>query len=168
MDEPTNDLDMETLELLEEMLLNYEGTLLLVSHDRVFLNNVVTSTLAFEGDGNICEYPGGYDDWIAQRPDPEKEPPKECQEKKAARSAQKPTALHKLGYMEKRELEALPQHIEKLETEQQQLFETVSEPDFYKKSKAVITRIQARLASVEEEIATTYERWEHLENINNP
>jgi ABC transport system ATP-binding/permease protein len=167
LDEPTNDLDVETLELLEELLLNYNGTLLLVSHDRAFLNNVVTSTLAFEGQGIIGEYPGGYDDWIDQRPALEKEPhPKERGVRKTDQPKTKPTKARKLGYMEKRELEALPKKIEDLETEQQQLFTAVSDPEFYKKTKTEMTTLQSRLEAVEAEISDAYERWELLENID--
>lgn len=165
MDEPTNDLDVETLELLEELLLNYDGTLLLVSHDRAFLNNVVTGTLAFEGEGVIGEYPGGYDDWIDQRPEPKPEAPKE-RSTKPARPKPKTAKARKLGYMEKRELEALPKKIEDLETEQQQLFSAVSDPEFYKKPKTQMSGLQSRLEAVEAEIADAYERWETLENKN--
>ncbi len=163
LDEPTNDLDVETLELLEELLLEYTGTLLLVSHDRAFLNNVVTGTLAFEGNGQIREYPGGYDDWLDQRPQPLR-PQANKQHvntrPRAKASHQKP---RKLGYKEQRELDALPQRIEALEAEQQMLFSMVSDPDFYKKQKDDITAVQSRLAALETEIALAYERWEALE-----
>ncbi len=131
MDEPTNDLDTETLELLEELLLDYPGTLLLVSHDRAFLNNVVTSTLVFEGEGRVGEYVGGYDDWLRQRPpaSPEKA------EKAAARS-EKPRPVRErrptLSFKEQRELEALPPRIESLEAEQAELVQTLSDPSFYR------------------------------------
>ena len=165
LDEPTNDLDLETLELLEELLLNYSGTLLLVSHDRTFLNNIVTSTLAFEGDGFIQEYPGGYDDWLQQRPNLEAS----AKEKPPAKKQMppKPVAQYKrkLGYKAQLELEALPQRIEQLETEQQNLFSIVSDPEFYKKEKAEITAIQLRLKAVQTEISTAYERWEALESF---
>lgn len=164
MDEPTNDLDVETLELLEELLLDYTGTLLLVSHDRAFLNNVVTSTLAFEGQGKIGEYPGGYDDWIDQRSATEKNNRNDHEGKKAVHAKPKTIKPRKLGYMQQRELEALPKKIEDLEAEQQHLFTVVSGPDFYKKSKTEITTLQSRLESVETEIAAAYERWEALEN----
>ena len=165
LDEPTNDLDLETLELLEELLLDYSGTLLLVSHDRAFLNNVVTSTLAFEGNGFVREYPGGYDDWLQQRPTLETS----VKEKPPAKKQMppKPTVQYKrkLGYKAQLELEALPQHIEQLETEQQNLFSIVSDPEFYKKEKAEIAAVQLRLKTVETEISTAYDRWEALESF---
>jgi ATP-binding cassette subfamily F protein uup len=163
MDEPTNDLDVETLELLEELLLNYDGTLLLVSHDRAFLNNVVTGTLAFEGEGVIGQYPGGYDDWLDQRPEPEKEAPKNRNKKPSHPKAAK---VRKLGYMEKRELDALPKKIEALEAEQQELFTAVSDPEFHKKTHTEIATLQSSLKAVEAEISGAYERWEILEGIN--
>lgn len=163
LDEPTNDLDVETLELLEELLLEYSGTLLLVSHDRAFLNNVVTGTLAFEGNGLIRAYPGGYDDWLKQRSKPEPL----LKNEKPTKSKPKPKAVPKkpikLSYKEQRELEALPHRIEALEAEQQALYEAVSDPDFYKKQKAEITDIRSRLNAVESEITLAYERWEALD-----
>ena len=165
MDEPTNDLDVETLELLEELLFDYTGTLLLVSHDRAFLNNVVTSTLAFEGNGIIREYPGGYDDWLDQRPRPEVAAEAPPAVKKPAPGNAKPKTAKKISYNEQRELDALPQRIEALETEQQSLLSTVSDPEFYKKEKSEITEIQNRLTAVEAEIAHAYERWEVLDKL---
>jgi ATP-binding cassette subfamily F protein uup len=165
MDEPTNDLDVETLELLEELLLEYTGTLLLVSHDRAFLNNVVTGTLAFEGKGMIRAYPGGYDDWYDQRPKPEPSLKNENQSKAKPKSAPSPEKPRKLGYKEQRELEALPQRIETLEAEQQMLYKTVSDAEFYKKEKAEITATRSRLDAVESEIALAYERWEILDQF---
>jgi ABC transport system ATP-binding/permease protein len=166
MDEPTNDLDMETLELLEELLLAYSGTLLLVSHDRTFLNHVVTSTLAFEGNGRIREYPGGYDDWLAQRPAaalparPETRPPNPAQPRT------KPPRARKLSYMELRELETLPQKIEALETEQKQLFAALSDPQFYKSEKNAAALLKKQLQALEVQITDAYERWETLESID--
>lgn len=129
LDEPTNDLDAETLELLEELLLDYSGTLLLVSHDREFLNNVVTSTLVFEGQGQVSEYVGGYDDWLRQH-----KPDSPMKIKKAAPKQEKPKVPpgrpHKLGFKEQRELEHLPLHIEKMEAEQQELYEIMADPGF--------------------------------------
>jgi ATP-binding cassette subfamily F protein uup len=164
LDEPTNDLDVETLELLEELLLDYTGTLLLVSHDRAFLNNVVTGTFAFEGDGVIRQYPGGYDDWLDQRPSQPKDNVDDGKGKKVRRPSPESAISKKLGYMEQRELEALPQLIEDLEAEQQHLFATVSNPDFYKKPKSEITCLKARLETVEADLATAYERWQDLES----
>ncbi|MEE8415663.1 MAG: ATP-binding cassette domain-containing protein [Desulfobacterales bacterium] len=166
LDEPTNDLDAETLELLEELLVDYKGTLLLVSHDRTFLNNVVTSTLAFEGDGRIVEYAGGYDDWLVQRSEAEVPPP----EKKAGRKNSqrpKPAKKSKLGFMEKRELKDLPQKIDALESEQQELYETLSDPLFYKKTKEAIRKVKTRLNEVDHGIDAAYRRWEALESIAN-
>ncbi len=165
LDEPTNDLDAETLELLEELLFDYKGTLLLVSHDRAFLNNVVTSTIAFESKGQVAEYAGGYDDWLMQRPKPEQDPLPE--KKSRPKNKQKPMAhkKRKLGYMEKRELEDLPQTIDTLEAEQKELYEAMSDPLFYKKEKVKIAAVKTRLDEVEHEIETAYLRWEELEGI---
>ncbi len=165
MDEPTNDLDAETLELLEDLLVDYSGTLLLVSHDRTFLNNVVTSTLVFEGRGRIQGYPGGYDDWLDQRPTaaPSAAPPDKPP--KTRRSEPKPGKPAKLGYMEQRELETLPQKIEALETEQHQLFAALSDPQLYKKEPNETALLKKRLQTVEAEIADAYRRWETLESI---
>ncbi len=163
MDEPTNDLDIQTLELLEELLLEYKGTLLLVSHDRAFLNNVVTSTLVFEGDGKIAEYIGGYDDWQRQKkPAPILKPaPVKVREKKKPASG---PPSNKLGYMEKRELDALPQQIESMEIEQADLFEKMSAPDFYKTEGQAITQIKARQEELESLLEAAYKRWEDLES----
>lgn len=165
MDEPTNDLDVETLELLEELLLDYTGTLLLVSHDRAFLNQVVTSTLVFEGDGVIREYPGGYDDWLDQRSQPDEGPDGQPPAGKPAPPKPQRDKPRKLGYMEQRELEALPQQIEALEARQQELFSIVSDPDFYKRDKTEMISRQAELKEVENKITSAYERWEALDKI---
>ena len=163
LDEPTNDLDAETLELLEELIFEYQGTLLLVSHDRAFLNNVVTSTIVFEGHGRAVEYVGGYDDWLSQRSQgaaerlPEKKGPKKVQRKP------RPRPSPKLGYMQQREMQALPKKIEALESEQKELFAIVSDPLFYKKEKGEIAGVKADLDRVEGEIETAYRRWEELE-----
>ena len=167
LDEPTNDLDAETLELLEELLVDYKGTLLLVSHDRTFLNNVVTSTLAFEGDGRIVEYAGGYDDWLVQRPEAEPGPPPDKKAGRKNRQRPKPAKKSKLGYMEKRELKDLPQKIDALESEQQELYEILSDPLFYKKTKEEIREVKTRLHEVEHDIEAAYRRWEALESIAN-
>ncbi len=165
LDEPTNDLDMETLELLEELLLQYPGTLLLVSHDRTFLNNVVTGIFAFEGDGRIGEYVGGYDDWLRQRPAPATDGPP----KKPAGLSQKPapkpkSRTPKIGFKEKRELAALPEKIESLEAEQVQLHNALSDPDFYRRPGEEIAGMKDRLTELEGELTAAYERWEKLEN----
>jgi len=164
MDEPTNDLDVETLELLEELLLDWQGTLLLVSHDRAFINNVVTSTIAFEGNGVLNEYVGGYDDWLRQRSVVEQS----RQESKPAAvkaEAKKPVARTKLSYKDQRELDALPQQIEQLETALEELHQRMSAPDYFKQDGAMIASEQERLAQLEEELAQTYQRWEELEAL---
>ncbi len=164
MDEPTNDLDAETLELLEERLLEYSGTLLLVSHDREFLNNVVTGTLVFEGDGLVKEYAGGYDDWLVQRTLPE--PAKE--EKPAAKPKpprKKPETVRRLTYKEKQELETLPARIESLETQLDQLHQTMADPAFYQQEGSAIAKAKAELQAVEDELAEVFERWEMLEEL---
>ncbi len=166
MDEPTNDLDMETLELLEELLLDYQGTLLLVSHDRTFLNNVVTSTLVFEGEGRVNEYVGGYDDWERQSEGKKKEGTEKIPEKTepVRRQRERP---RKLTFKEQRELESLPHRIEALEAEQQQLYQAMSDPLFFQKGKDEIANIRARASSLEHELAEAYHRWEALEKLHN-
>jgi len=166
LDEPTNDLDVETLELLEEVMFEYPGTILLVSHDRAFLNNVVTSTIVFEGDGRVAEYVGGYDDWLRQRPQPEVVQPQERTGPKKVRPKTTAREPRKLGYMQKRELQELPKKIEALESEQKDLFATLSDPLFYKKRKAEIAGVKSTLDRVEREIETAYGRWEELEAMN--
>jgi ATP-binding cassette subfamily F protein uup len=165
LDEPTNDLDYETLELLEEVLLDYDGTLLLVSHDRTFLNNVVTSTIAFEGGGQVAQYPGGYDDWLDQRLKPSQSANLPADKKFTKTKDRKsgPEKKTKLSFKEKRELEALPRHIETLEGEQKELFATMSGAHFYKKDKTEMVAIKNRLDQVENEMASAYIRWEELE-----
>jgi ATP-binding cassette subfamily F protein uup len=165
MDEPTNDLDVETLELLEELLMDYDGTLLLVSHDRAFLDNVVTSTLVFEGDGLIGEYVGGYSDWLRQRET------KYAPTAKAATPAARPVTEKivttgkpkKLSYKDQRELEALPARIEALETEQAELQEVINVNGFYQQEGDAVEATLARLESVGIELETCYGRWETLE-----
>jgi ATP-binding cassette subfamily F protein uup len=165
LDEPTNDLDAETLELLEELLLDYAGTLLLVSHDRAFLNNVVTSTLALEGNGRVREYVGGYDDWLRQRqPSPAAKPAKPAAAK-AVKSQPPPERPRRLNYKERRELEALPERIETLEAEQKQLYEMLSDPELYRQEGEEIAQIQAKLAGIAQELEDAYIRWEQLEQL---
>ncbi len=164
MDEPTNDLDLETLELLEELLLEYTGTLLLVSHDRTFLDNVATSCLVFEGDGRIREYVGGYSDWLRQRPAPE--PPaagKPKPEPKPVAGSPKPTPSGKLSYKEQRELEQLPVRIEELEQRQQQWHALTADPTFYKQEPVAVTQRLQALRALEAELEDAYRRWEELE-----
>ena len=169
LDEPTNDLDVETLELLEELLADYEGTLLLVSHDRTFLDNVVTSTLVFEGEGKFGEYAGGYEDWERyQRRIPETPSPTTRAERADAvgrieeKRSDKP---RKLSYKEQRELEGLPARIETLEAEQFELHERMGEADFYKQESDKITATAERLEAIRQELEVCYERWQTLESL---
>ena len=174
LDEPTNDLDIETLEILEDLLLEYTGTLLLVSHDRAFLNNLVTSTLVLDGNGKVEEYVGGYDDW--QRQDAQSR-----QTERAASPEHKPvsrpaedelqsTGPRKPSYKERRvletlaaELAGLPQRIEMLETEQQALMVAMAEPGFYQQDSQAIAGAVTRLKALEEELVQAYARWAELE-----
>jgi ABC transport system ATP-binding/permease protein len=166
MDEPTNDLDIETLELLEELLLEYPGTMLLVSHDRVFLNNVVTSTMVLEGDGAINEYPGGYDDWLEQRKPVEPAAPKKSRPQKEVIRPKKPVVARKLSFKEKRELGSLPATIEKLEAEQKEVYNKLADYAFYEQDPAEVGRVRARSVSLSEELCKAYERWEYLEDLS--
>jgi ATP-binding cassette subfamily F protein uup len=162
MDEPTNDLDLETLELLEEMLLEYQGTLLLVSHDRAFLNSVVTSTLVFEGGGKVMEYIGGYDDWVRQCTSVTSEPKTAAASRKSAEKPKsKPT---KLSYKDQRELDALPKRIEELDAKLAEAHATVSDPGFYQQDGVVIAETNKRLQELEQELEQAYKRWEQLES----
>ncbi|MET0101926.1 MAG: ATP-binding cassette domain-containing protein [Sedimenticola sp.] len=164
MDEPTNDLDMETLELLEELLLEYQGTLLLVSHDRAFLNNVVTSCLVFEGDGRVNEYVGGYDDWLRQRQPVIEEKP--VSKPQPAPKVEKPRPKpKKLSYKDQRELEALPKRIEELEMRLDELQARMADPAFYQQDGEVIAEAKAGMEAVEAELSEAFERWESLEAL---
>jgi ATP-binding cassette subfamily F protein uup len=166
LDEPTNDLDLETLEPLEDYLMNYAGTVLLVSHDRAFINNVVTSTLVFEGDGVVKEYDGGYDDWLRQR-STEAKPAKVETAKKAITQTQAARPKAKFGFRQQKELESLPLTIQALETEQEELYRALSDPDLYKNDKAEIVRKKERLEAVKKALADSYARWEELEQLKN-
>ncbi|MBV9864324.1 MAG: ATP-binding cassette domain-containing protein [Abitibacteriaceae bacterium] len=171
MDEPTNDLDAETLDLLEELLVEFKGTLLLVSHDRAFLNNVVTSTLVFEGEGQVNEYVGGYDDWLRVRKSNAPQAEAKAPKPKTPAKNEQPTAPdrpRKLSFKERRELETLPQLIEKLEAEQQQLYAAMADPEIYKQGNDAPAQAQARLAALEGELTTAYERWQELEELTSP
>jgi len=163
LDEPTNDLDTDTLELLEDKLVQFDGTVLLVSHDRTFLDNVVTSTLAFEGDGQVREYVGGYADWMRQRG----AVGDGAQPKKKRSRAPKPTAPRprKLTYAERLELDALPEKLEVLEQQRDDLQAEMAGPEFYKQDKAEITAALDRLTAMEAELVEVYARWEQLEEI---
>ena len=164
MDEPTNDLDVETLELLEELLLEYKGSLLLVSHDRTFLNNVVTSTIVFEGEGEVNEYVGGYDDWLRQGKYVE-EDKKRRTRLKTDRPDKNIELPRRLSYKEQRELASLPQRIEEMEKEQDQLYQAVSDPMFYKKGNDEAADIRTRLSALHSELDLAYQRWETLETL---
>ncbi|WP_370277130.1 ATP-binding cassette domain-containing protein [Pontibacterium sp.] len=165
LDEPTNDLDIETLELLEEILLDFDGTVLLVSHDRSFLDNVVTSTLAFEGNGRVREYVGGYNDWLRQRPEPVEEvkakPQPKAAEKSKAEAA--PKAKKKLSYKLQRELDSLPEQLEEAETALAALQEETAAPDFYQKDHQLVSDKLAELQTQEEKVEALMERWVELE-----
>ena len=166
LDEPTNDLDLETIELLEHLLVEFAGTILLVSHDRAFLDNVVTSTLVFEGQGRIAEYVGGYADWLRQRPSaPSHRPPKKPGRMRRAPDRSRARG-RKLSYHEVRELDGLPETIERLEREQATLFESLADPVFYRSEGPAIAEVRARLAKVENELAGAYRRWEELDAID--
>ncbi|MCL4683595.1 ATP-binding cassette domain-containing protein [Myxococcota bacterium] len=164
LDEPTNDLDIETLELLEERLMEFSGTILLVSHDRAFVDNVVTSTLVFEGGGHVQEYVGGYGDWLRQRGKPAAAPIAAAPTAVAPGSPPPPPRRPgKRSYKDMRELEELPARIEALEREQGELGEEFSRPGFHRRAPAEQRRVQERLAAVATELTAAYARWEQLE-----
>ncbi len=161
MDEPTNDLDIDSLELLEDTLQNYPGTLLLVSHDRTFLDNVVTQTLVAQGDGTWQEYVGGYSDWLAQRPAPlAAASAKQKQEAKAAARAAAPV---KLSFKETRELAQLPAEIEALEQRQQELTARMSSADYHKQGADQMKADRKLGEDLERDMAEKFERWSTLE-----
>jgi ABC transport system ATP-binding/permease protein len=165
LDEPTNDLDIETLELLESLIVGFQGTVLLVSHDRAFLNDVVTSTLAIEADGRVKEYDGGYDDYLRQR---REEAPAEPKAPPApAPSSPRPSAdrPRKLSHKERKELEALPGRIEELEASRAELHDAMADPTFYRQDGGAIADARARLEALEQELGAAYERWEALESM---
>ncbi len=163
MDEPTNDLDAETLELLEDLLGEYAGTLLLVSHDREFLNNVVSRTIALEGDGRVSDNVGGYDDWLRFAAELKALPPVVKADRE--RGSKEKSQPQKLSFKEERELEGLPARIAALEAEQALLHERLLDPEVYRSSKGEVNTINERLAQVEKELATVYSRWEELESV---
>lgn len=164
LDEPTNDLDIETLELLENLLIEYQGTLFVVSHDRSFLNNVVTSTLVFNDQGQIKEFAGGYDDWLVQSGASavKTEPVAKEKEKRVKQRSDRPV---KLTFKDARELEKLPLAIETMEEEQKQLYESMGEPSFYQSESSGIILVQTRLRKLEEKLVKAYARWEELETM---
>jgi ATP-binding cassette subfamily F protein uup len=170
LDEPTNDLDVETLEILEDLLLDYDGTLLMVSHDRAFLNNIVTSTMALDGGGQVIETVGGYDDWQKQNESAAKPEPKP--RKPTVSEAQSESTSKKLSYKEKRILESqkkelaeLPQRIEKLEADIHALTVEMAAPAFYQQDSAEITRVVNQLKDMQDELTQAYHRWEELEKL---
>ena len=167
MDEPTNDLDVETLELLEELLADYPGTLLMVSHDREFLDNVVTSTLVMEGGGRIGEYVGGYSDWLRQRPDASLASKPVAAAKPAVPEAASPipvaSAKKKLGYKEARELEALPGRIETLEADIAGHTARMNEPAYFQRDAAAVQADNDALAAMQAELDAAYARWQELD-----
>jgi ATP-binding cassette subfamily F protein uup len=167
LDEPTNDLDIETLDLLEELLLDFSGTLMVVSHDRAFLDNVVTSTLVLEGGGRIGEYAGGYSDWVRQRPAPLSASASPAAEKRAApppAPPARPVKKRKLSFKETSELAALPDRIDALEQEREGVYASLSDPAVLRDGAAVGSA-RARLAALELEIGDLTARWESLETI---
>jgi ATP-binding cassette subfamily F protein uup len=165
MDEPTNDLDIETLDLLEELLLDFSGTLLLVSHDRAFLDNVVTSTLVFEGRGRVAEYAGGYTDWVRQRPEPVATPSAAPPPKKVASPpAPRASRPKKLSLRETTELAELPDRIDTLEREREAAYAALADPPVLRDATA-LADARTRLATLERQIAEATERWEALETI---
>jgi ATP-binding cassette subfamily F protein uup len=163
MDEPTNDLDIETMELLEDYLMKYAGTVLLVSHDRAFVNNVVTSTLVFEGAGNVKEYVGGYDDWLRQRT-AEAKPVKTAKDTPPLRTIRQKV---KFGFRQQKELDSLTLTIQSLETEQEDLYKVMGDASLYKNDKSAILSKKERLEEVKELLAAAYTRWEELEQLKN-
>ena len=172
LDEPTNDLDVETLELLEEVLLEFPGTVLIVSHDRAFLDNVVTSTLVFEGEGRVREYVGGYQDWLRQGGSPRLLGVEEARARPAPKAEPAPAPVaapvaaprRKLSYKEQRELEALPGQIEALEEELAALQQETAEPSFYQRPVEETRAALARLESLQHELDALLERWAELED----
>jgi len=174
MDEPTNDLDIETLELLEDLLLDYTGTLLLVSHDREFLNNLATSTIVLDGKGHAKEYVGGYDDWLRQSR-AEAELPSlvtnRVQKHSILTGKEEPQPQRKLSYKDKLALEAkkqalldLPKKIERLEAEQVEISKSMATPEFYQGDAVEIAKTANRLHELEEELAAAYQRWQELDS----
>ena len=162
MDEPTNDLDLETLEMLEEKLVDYEGTLLLVSHDRAFLDNVVTSVFVFEGEGTINEYIGGYAEWFALSEQRKKQQvdnkPIEQTKKQKPKSSSK-----RISFKQQKELEQLPGQIDSFELEQEKLADKIGDANFYKQEQDIINETLGLLKEVEQKLEQAYQQWDELE-----
>jgi ATP-binding cassette subfamily F protein uup len=169
MDEPTNDLDLETLEMLEGLLTDYPGTLLLVSHDREFLDNVVTQVIAFEGDGNLREYPGGYEDWLRARPQPTAAAPAATAPKNAPASLPSPESAKRtrLSFKETRELAELPGRIETLETRQTEITALLADSAIYRDNPAGVQTFQREIADIATALEAAYARWEELDEKEN-
>ena len=171
LDEPTNDLDSDTLDLLEERLTEYPGTVLLISHDRAFLDHVVTSTIVFEDHGEVNEYIGGYEDWLRQTRPPATQAQKKIKDK-SRKTGKKPGNIPgrnagKLSHTERQELAKLPAKLEKLEEQQKRLHEHMAQAGFYQQDKAEIIQVQQQLAEFDAELETVFSRWEELEEKAN-
>lgn len=178
LDEPTNDLDVETLELLEEVLMEFKGTVLIVSHDRAFLDNVVTNTLVFDGTGRVREYVGGFDDWLRQggsirllgatddleAPAAKTSVKAEAEPAVVAPSADSAEPKKKLSYKLQRELDAIPEQIDALETELAALHEQVSAADFYQQAQDVTEAVLAKIDAVQAQLDVLIERWAELDS----
>lgn len=160
MDEPTNDLDIETIELLEELLLDFKGTLMLVSHDRSFINNIVNYVFAFETDGTVQEYAGGYDEWLAKRQKPRG---KSGNNSRVKKNHTAPRPKTKLSQKESRELDEIPSIIEKLESRKQKIIETLSDPSLYQKEPEKVSVLKEEIESIDSELDKNFARWEELE-----
>jgi len=165
MDEPTNDLDMDTLDLLQEVLSDYQGTLLLVSHDRDFLDRLVTSTIVVEGDGVVAEYPGGYADYLRQRPPPPVAAPPAAKTAAATPADAPPKSRRKLGYQQQRELDQLPARIDQLTVQVKSLTERMADPDLFGRDAAGFARLSAELEARHADLAAAEERWLELEAL---
>jgi ATP-binding cassette subfamily F protein uup len=164
LDEPTNDLDIETLDLLEQLLIDFSGTLLVVSHDREFLDNVVTSTLVFEGSGNVGEYVGGYSDWLRQRPQLAKSVPRSALPAKATTVRAVKPPKRQLSFKESTELKNLPDRIDEKERERERVYSSLADPAVLRDG-AASAAAKARVMALDAEIAKLTERWEALETI---
>ena len=167
MDEPTNDLDLETLEMLEEKLVDYQGTLLLVSHDRAFLDNVVTSVFVFEGECTVNEYIGGYSEWCSLAEQRKKQAISSKLDQPVKKAVSSSSNKKKLSFKEKKELEQLPDLIDQLETEQAALTAQISGADFYKQEQDKIKQTLESLQETEDKLAQAYQRWDELEALQN-
>jgi len=166
LDEPTNDLDVETMELLEDLLVSFKGTLLLISHDRMFLNNVITSVFVFNKNGQIQDFVGGFEDWMTDTnmPQPQIPPEKKADKKEAFRAQKKAGKKRKHSFKEMQELEALPAKIEALEKQQAEIHEQMAESTIYRLREKVVA-LKQELEAIEEQLNEAYLRWEKLDSI---